>query len=317
MNPPSSLYPSKKGVFLLSHTHRIQWFDQQVRAGRYPNSTSLAGQFEISKRQAQRDIEYMAASLCAPLQYVAKERGYCYEDDSFMLPYLYITDQEKQILKYLAYRYSQYNYENGPEVRRIGNLLGRLTGQQELEREARLPLFSVNAHNLQVFELLDQAIRNRVTVKMIYDGQEGELEICPLRLETHYDADHVIARVAGQQPGHPKYFLLSSILHLQLTRQPFTSEPEADLKQGLEPRLKPFTAHIRLAAAPEAGRWHGFPARHRSGDLYEVDFLDTDLFIRHLLMAEWLEIAGPKWLQDKISGKCRALLHLLHPEEQA
>lgn len=299
----------------MSHTHRIQWFDQQVRAGRYPNSNSLAGQFEISKRQAQRDIEYMVSSLCAPLQYVAKERGYCYEDDSFMLPYLYITDQEKRILKYLAYRYSQYNYENGSEVRRIGNLLGRLTGQHELGQEARLPLFSVNAHDLQVFDLLDHAIKNRLAVKIIYDGQEGELEIHPLRLETHYDADHVIARAAAHYPGHPKYFLLSSIIHLQLTGQQFASVPDSGQIPVFERKLKPFTAQLRLAMAPENGRWYGFPARPRSGDIYDVDFLDTDLFIRHLLMAEWLEIIGPKWLQDKISGKCRAMLHLLNPEE--
>lgn len=41
----------------MSNLHRIRWFDGQIREGNYPNSTALAGQFEISKRQAQRDIE--------------------------------------------------------------------------------------------------------------------------------------------------------------------------------------------------------------------------------------------------------------------
>ncbi|CAM4440400.1 helix-turn-helix transcriptional regulator [Paenibacillus typhae] len=299
----------------MSHTHRIQWFDQQVRTGRYPNSRTLAGQFEISKRQAQRDIEYMASSLCAPLQYVARERGYCYEDDSFMLPYLYMTDQEKQILKYLAYRYSKYNYENGPEVRRIGNLLGRLTGQQELEREARLPLFAVNPRSLQMFELLDHAIRSRITVKLIYDGTDGELELCPLRLENHYDADHLIARPADQQAGQPRYYLLSSILQLQLTGQHFADGPAPGSRLETGRRLKPFTARLRLSAPPPDGHWYGFPARLHRGDLYEVDFLDTELFIRHLLMTDWLELTGPKWLQDKVTARCRTVLHLLNPEE--
>ncbi|MFD2877556.1 hypothetical protein ACFTAO_18590 [Paenibacillus rhizoplanae] len=38
----------------MSHIHRIQWFDQQIRQLAYPNSSKLAEQFEISRRQAQR-----------------------------------------------------------------------------------------------------------------------------------------------------------------------------------------------------------------------------------------------------------------------
>ncbi len=87
-----------KGGNRLSNRHRIQWFDDQVRQGKYPNSTQLAQQFEISKRQAQRDIEYLTFSLPAPLHYVAKHRGYCYEDKMYALPHLYMTDEEKKIL---------------------------------------------------------------------------------------------------------------------------------------------------------------------------------------------------------------------------
>ena len=51
----------------MSNMHRIHWFDEQIRSGRFPNSSWLARDFEISRRQAQRDIEYMASSLRAPL----------------------------------------------------------------------------------------------------------------------------------------------------------------------------------------------------------------------------------------------------------
>ncbi|UQZ35171.1 transcriptional regulator [Paenibacillus sp. PK3_47] len=298
----------------MSHTHRIQWFDQQVRAGRYPNSSRLAEQFEISKRQAQRDIEYMASSLRAPLQYVARQRGYCYEDDSFTLPYLYLTDQEKRILQYLAYRYSHYNYENAPEVRRIGNLLNRITDQEEPAEEARLPIFAVNAQVLQYFELLQYAVKHRFIVKITYDGREGELEICPLKLENHYEDDHVIARVTGR--NHPEYFRLSSILDLQLTTQHFADDDRRAQRQGTERRLKPFHAQLRLGISPETTHWYGFPVRHTTGDIYEAEFYDQEQFVRHLLTAEWLELLGPAWLKQKITDKCSALLHLLNPEAE-
>jgi len=42
---------------------RFVWFDNQVRARKYPNATSLAGAFEISTKTAQRDIEFMRDRL--------------------------------------------------------------------------------------------------------------------------------------------------------------------------------------------------------------------------------------------------------------
>jgi predicted DNA-binding transcriptional regulator YafY len=47
----------------VSNMHRILWFDERVRAMRNPNARDLAEQFEISVRQAGRDIEYMQSSL--------------------------------------------------------------------------------------------------------------------------------------------------------------------------------------------------------------------------------------------------------------
>ncbi|WP_438495658.1 helix-turn-helix transcriptional regulator [Paenibacillus sp. IHBB 3054] len=297
----------------MSHIHRIQWFDQQIKAGRYPNSNHLAGQFEISKRQAQRDIEYMASSLRAPLQYVAKQRGYCYEDDSFMLPYLYMTDQEKQILKYLAYRYSRYNYENGVAVRRIGSLLERLTDDQEPGAEAQLPIFTVNVHVLQYIELLEHAIKECIVVRIVHDGQEGEQEICPLKLVNHYDDDHVIAKTAEHSP--PQHFRLSSIRSLKLTERRFNGEADGGLRQDQVRKLKPFTAQIRLAAPPKGGSWLGFPVHPIDKDIYEVDFFDPEMFVQHLLTTEWLQILAPQWLQVKISSRCQAMLDLLNPQE--
>jgi predicted DNA-binding transcriptional regulator YafY len=63
----------------MASLHRIQWIDSEIRAGRCPNARRVAGRFEISHRQAQRDFEYLRDSLGAPLVYGATERGYRYE----------------------------------------------------------------------------------------------------------------------------------------------------------------------------------------------------------------------------------------------
>ncbi len=65
-----------KGGVLISAYQRIIWFHNRVVENAYPNAGTLAEQFEISNRQAQRDIEYMRDSMNAPLLYCVRKRGY-------------------------------------------------------------------------------------------------------------------------------------------------------------------------------------------------------------------------------------------------
>ncbi|QUL57448.1 WYL domain-containing transcriptional regulator [Paenibacillus tritici] len=303
----------------MSHIHRIQWFDQQIRNAKYPNSQSLAEQFEISRRQAQRDIEYLAESLRAPLRYVAKQRGYIYEDNSFVLPHLYITDEEQRILKYLAYRYSHYDYENARTIRKIGGLLERFTAQPNADKDIRLPVFEVDARLLQIIELLEQAVASRSVIHVLYQGQQDppqELYLCPVKLSRRLDEDYLLAAIEGQE--QPAFYMLSGIRQLKLTGRTFTAgEEEGSVSppQQNRPPLKPFTARITLREAPADSSWGGYAVRAAGGDVYEIDFWDTEAFLGHLLRSDWTGILSPKWLKHKVRDRCRAVLTLLDEQE--
>jgi predicted DNA-binding transcriptional regulator YafY len=71
---------------------RFIWFHCQVKAGRFPNAKHFAENFELSGRTAQRDIEFIRDRLNAPLEYNHLHRGYCYTDDSYELPALWISE---------------------------------------------------------------------------------------------------------------------------------------------------------------------------------------------------------------------------------
>jgi len=73
---------------------RFIWFDQRIRAKKYPNATKLARQFEISVKTAQRDIEFMRDRLRCPLHYDKTMKGYYYEDNTFSLPFIYLSSEE-------------------------------------------------------------------------------------------------------------------------------------------------------------------------------------------------------------------------------
>jgi predicted DNA-binding transcriptional regulator YafY len=73
---------------------RFIWFDDRVRQKKYPNTTSLSKEFEVSVKTAQRDIEFMRDRLNCPLQYDASLKGYFYEDETFSLPLIYLSSGE-------------------------------------------------------------------------------------------------------------------------------------------------------------------------------------------------------------------------------
>jgi predicted DNA-binding transcriptional regulator YafY len=73
---------------------RFIWFDHKVKSKKYPNATSLSGQFEISIKTAQRDIEFMRDRLNCPLVYDKSRKGYFYEGETFSLPLIYLSSEE-------------------------------------------------------------------------------------------------------------------------------------------------------------------------------------------------------------------------------
>lgn len=70
---------------------RIQWFHKKVTESSYPNAMRLAERYRISHRQAQRDVDFLARRLGAPLAYNAEHKGYYYTEP-YSLPVV-ITSQ--------------------------------------------------------------------------------------------------------------------------------------------------------------------------------------------------------------------------------
>jgi len=77
---------------------RFLWFDRKVRAKKYPNASKLSEKFEVSSKTAQRDIEFMRERLNCPLHYDQTMKGYCYKDETFSLPSIYISAEELSAL---------------------------------------------------------------------------------------------------------------------------------------------------------------------------------------------------------------------------
>jgi len=74
----------------------------QIRENRYPNCSRISERFNISVRQASRDVEYLRDSMEAPVEYCPLKRGYRYTNTTFQLPAVMITEQQKRAIALLA-----------------------------------------------------------------------------------------------------------------------------------------------------------------------------------------------------------------------
>ena len=75
-----------------AHT-RIQWLHKKMTMKSYPNAQRLAERFQISHRQAQRDMEYLRRELGAPIAYDNSRKGFYYTEP-YVLPVLFATDND-------------------------------------------------------------------------------------------------------------------------------------------------------------------------------------------------------------------------------
>jgi len=104
---------------------RFIWFGDRVRSKKYPNATSLSERFEISTKTAQRDIDFMRDRLRCPLEYDVSRKGYCYEDDTFSLPMVYLSSAELSSL--LIARKMLNDISGGYIGEEISSILDKIT----------------------------------------------------------------------------------------------------------------------------------------------------------------------------------------------
>ncbi len=119
---------------VISSYHRIVWFHNNVLQEHYPNARKIAEQFEISLRQAQRDIEYLRSSMNAPLVYYADKRGYRYEAQ-YTLPSFFLSESEKAMLSSLAQTYDKIGAFGFSNYKNRATLLSKLSSIEKAETQ--------------------------------------------------------------------------------------------------------------------------------------------------------------------------------------
>ena len=78
----------------MAANNRIQWLHKKILEYSYPNAMRLAERFNVSHRQAQRDVDFLRKQLGAPIAYDPEHKGFYYTAD-FSLPVLLTSDNDE------------------------------------------------------------------------------------------------------------------------------------------------------------------------------------------------------------------------------
>lgn len=154
---------------------RLLFIDSKLRENAYPNSVSLAREWEVSGRTISRDIDYLRDELGAPIEYDRKHNGYYYTEANYRLPTVPVCESDLFAVCIAAKALKQF--ENTPLHARLQSVFDKL--QQSLPGkvdadpswlEERILIFpeSTTVIKPEVWETLAAGVRENRQVRIKY-----------------------------------------------------------------------------------------------------------------------------------------------------
>jgi predicted DNA-binding transcriptional regulator YafY len=208
---------------------RYIWFHSKLKAGRFPKLADLAGKFEISLRQAAREIDFMKNFFSAPIEYAHARNGYYYSEAGFELPGIWLG-QEEIVALIISKRISTAIPDQRLK-KKIDYYFRKIASStdfdfQDLEKRVSLKNIHYYAVAPEIFAgcafALSKKRRMRITYRSAYNAESREREISPLHLLLYLGNWHLIAHCHSR--GDLRDFVLSRIIETEILVEPVSEE---------------------------------------------------------------------------------------------
>jgi predicted DNA-binding transcriptional regulator YafY len=293
----------------VSAHHRLLWIDAEIRSGRHPNASTIASRFEISRRQAARDLEYLRYSLGAPLEYLATERGYRYATPGYFVPAVRLSGDEQAALAEIAHRYESAD----PRTVDLARLFRRLanTAPSAGDGAGDEDWSAPGPDRDRIVARLQRAIDRHQVVDLVYRDRTGRGTARRFRPRALVDdADGL--RVSGhcELRDAQRALRVAGIVVLRASGQTFDDRGPHDPERpalALGPRTgEPYRAVVRFPAGVPADQPPG--ARPLGDDRIEIEFRTSGPLLATLLAGPAFVVERPRWLRDRLVDHLRRLL---------
>jgi len=219
---------------------RYVWFHQKLKSNKYPKLRDLMDKFELSRRQAAREIENMRLYFNAPVEYSMEERGYYYSDHTFEFPSAMISEEEL-ISLIIAKRLSV----TIPDSRRKNQLhafFESLSASFDIDAarlEKKISLKNIRYYRVKpgVFDAVIHGLnRDRklhITYYSVHKKEDSRRTVQPLHLILYMGNWHIFAYCELKKDIRD--FALSRIEDVQVLDEPVEEQYKTiDIKKKIE-----------------------------------------------------------------------------------
>jgi predicted DNA-binding transcriptional regulator YafY len=169
----------------MSVLERVFYFHREILKGNYPNSRTLADQFEMSIATSKRDINYLRDRLCAPLSFDPKKNGFCYQE-GFHLPF-----EESPRIIFLLAMLSKLADEAGlGELQEVKQLEQRLSAMISPDYGTVIDSLQclwieIESIDHRIFEIIIEAVVKKQMLALQYSsigGKSSARTVAPLQI---------------------------------------------------------------------------------------------------------------------------------------
>jgi len=157
-------------------TERLLAIHQLISARRYPNTSRLAREFDVSQKTVKRDVEWMRVHWDLPIEYDHQRHGYFYSREVKRFPGV-PTITEAEMFALLVADKAVEQYRGTPFHKPLQMAFRKLTGQLDDKEQYSLHdcdeilsfrPFAPEATDMERFEIVARAIQQRRELRFRY-----------------------------------------------------------------------------------------------------------------------------------------------------
>jgi proteasome accessory factor B len=310
---------------------RMMRIHRMIEDRAYPNCTKMSAEFEVSVRTLKRDIEFMKDSLSMPIEFDVPKNGYYFRTPQPRFPRVPLTEKEIVGLFVAQKTIAQYHGTSLHPV--LDSAFRKMTAQLDdnvryslggLDEVLSIRPFAPGDAELETFEILTRAVRERRAVRFVYrkHGQLNKMQKCVHPYRVAYVNNQWTLFARDPKAGDvARKFILARLSKPELTAERFTISGKFDLDQELSGSLGVYKGNDDFTVVVDFDAWGADDVRgrrwHSSQELTEIGGgrLRVKLRLNSLEEVErWVlgfgkhaTVVGPEELKQRLFGTTEEL----------
>ena len=313
---------------------RLMELDRKIRQGGYPNCLTFSEVWGVSQKTVQRDIDFLRDQLGAPIVYDRERKGFFYENSSWWLPSVVLSEGELMGVL-LAARVAE-QYRGSPMAKQIARTFSKLAellpGRVTVNPALLYDRFSFTTPpakpvDEKVWATVVRGLLAQRAIKISYRrfddakfkaGKESKIE--PYHIANLQGEWYVFGVHRGYEDV--RQFSMARISKAQLTDQSFTVPPDFDPKKLLAGTFGRYAGGgevktVRILFDKKVADWVGEREWHpqqklkrrKNGDV-ELEFPAKGLFeVQRWVLSwgRWAKVLAPAELVSDVQAEIAAM----------